>query len=247
MTRRVRIAIVGAGTAGLAALAWVRKETQDFVLVNDGAYGTTCARVGCMPSKALIEVANSLHALRYFHDAGVLERLPSGPDIASVLAHVRRVRDRLVEDVLKLTDDLGERNIAGRARLVAPHALDIGGQRIEAERIVLATGSRPIVPDAWRRLDDRIVTTDELFEQPSLPQRIAVVGLGAVGTELAQALARLGLRVSAFGRRAAPCAYYHPTLEEALRGALRDAVKQLPFERAPDLAMCERPAAAALG
>ena len=66
MKRRVDVAIVGAGTAGLSALAVVRQSTENFVLINDGAYGTTCARVGCMPSKALIEAANALHAGRYF-------------------------------------------------------------------------------------------------------------------------------------------------------------------------------------
>ena len=56
----VDVAIIGAGSAGLAALRQVRKRTESFVIINDGAYGTTCARVGCMPSKALIEAACSL-------------------------------------------------------------------------------------------------------------------------------------------------------------------------------------------
>jgi len=61
MEKKVDVAIVGAGTAGLSALREVRKVTEDFVIINGGAYGTTCARVGCMPSKVLIQVANDFH------------------------------------------------------------------------------------------------------------------------------------------------------------------------------------------
>ena len=93
----------------------------------------------------------------------------------AVLQHVRRIRDGLVQGVLKLTEGLGERNVAGRARFVAPGTLEVNGERIEAARVVIATGSRPIVPDAWRGLGDRILTTDDLFEQPDLPRRIAVL------------------------------------------------------------------------
>ena len=61
MTKSYDVAIIGAGSAGLSALRVVRKQTDNFVLINHGSYGTTCARVGCMPSKALIEAANAFH------------------------------------------------------------------------------------------------------------------------------------------------------------------------------------------
>ena len=61
MTRKVKVAIVGAGTAGLNAMAQVRRQTDDFVLINGGELGTTCARVGCMPSKVAIQVADDFH------------------------------------------------------------------------------------------------------------------------------------------------------------------------------------------
>lgn len=198
MTRSCDVAIIGAGTAGLSALAVVRKKTESFVLINDGAYGTTCARVGCMPSKALIEVAKALHRRGGLREMGIAGGEALRADIPEVLRHVRRVRDGLVQGVLKLTAGLGERNLSGRARLAGPGAIEVASERIEARRIIIATGSHPVVPAPWRSLGDRLLTTDDLFEQTDLPRRIAVVGLGAVGAEMAQALARFGLEVTGF-------------------------------------------------
>jgi len=221
MARRCEVAIIGAGTAGLAALAAVRRTTDDVVIVNDGPYGTTCARVGCMPSKALIEVGRALHHSRGFAGAGISGTEGLAVDLPAVLAHVRRVRDGLVQGVLKLTEGLGGRSIAGRARLLGPQALEVNGERIDAARIIIATGSRPIVPKAWEALGERLVTTDALFEQPDLPRRIAVVGLGAVGAEMAQALARLGLEVSGFDAAERVAGLSDPAVNDAAVALLR--------------------------
>ena len=194
----VDIAIVGAGTAGLAALREVRRHTDNFVLINDGPYGTTCARVGCMPSKALIAAANAFHARVRLSEFGIEGGEHLRADIPRVLHRVRMLRDHFVKGVLRSTDDLGERSMAGRARLDGPNTLIVNGQRIEARRIILAPGSSPIVPKAWRSLGDRILTSDSLFEQEDLPARIGVIGLGAIGVEIAQALSRLGIEVHAF-------------------------------------------------
>jgi dihydrolipoamide dehydrogenase len=76
--------------------------------------------------------------------------------------------------------------------------VEVNGRVLEARSIVLATGSRPTVPEAWKPLGDRLLTTDTLFEELALPSRLAVIGLGPVGLEMAQALARLGVRVTGF-------------------------------------------------
>ncbi len=198
MIEKVDVAIVGAGTAGLAALREVRKETDDFVIVNKRPYGTTCARVGCMPSKTLIAAANAFHARTSMATFGIDGSDRLTVDIPAVLARVRRLRDDFVEGVLKATDELGERDISGHARLDGPNTLDIEDRKIEARQIILAPGSSPIVPKAWQDLGDDILTTDTLFEQQDLPRRIGVIGLGAIGVEMAQALARLGLEVHGF-------------------------------------------------
>ncbi len=192
------VAIIGAGTAGLAALREVRRATENFVVIDAGPFGTTCARVGCMPSKALIEVAKALHQRDFLAAAGIAGTVALKVDRPAVLRHVRKLRDAYVDGVLKVTDELGGRVVVGRARFVAPDTLEVGARRLQARHIIIATGSRPVVPQPWRELRDRILTSDDLFEQETLPDRIAVVGLGAIGVEMAQALARLGIAVTGF-------------------------------------------------
>lgn len=199
MTETVDVAIIGAGSAGLAALSEVKKRTQNVVIINDGPWGTTCARVGCMPSKLLIEAANAFHHRTTFEEFGIRGADQLTVDRSTVLRRVRRLRDTFVASTLNATEALGDRAITGRARLLGPTRLQVNGTEIIARHIIIATGSRPVVPAPWRALGDRIQTTDTLFEQTTLPNRMAVVGLGPLGAELAQALSRLGVSVTAFG------------------------------------------------
>ncbi|MBW8367590.1 MAG: dihydrolipoyl dehydrogenase [Arenimonas sp.] len=196
----VDVAIIGAGSAGLAALRQVRKRTESFVIINDGAYGTTCARVGCMPSKALIEAAHAFHARRRLGTFGIRGGEALSVDLPAVMARVRELRDFFVAGVVKATDALDERSIAGRARLLGAGHLAVGEREFRAKRIILAPGSHPIVPGPWRAFGDRVQTSDSIFELPTLPPRVAVIGLGAIGIEFAQAMAQLGIQVTAFGR-----------------------------------------------
>jgi len=195
---KVDTVIVGAGTSGLSALREVRRYTDDFLLVNEGGWGTTCAAVGCMPSKALIEAANAFHRRHAFEEFGIRGADGLQADTPAVLARVRKMRDDFVKGPESMPEKLGQRAVSGRARLIGPGRLEVDGRTIEARAIILAPGSSPIVPPDWAAFGDRILTTDSLFERRDLPQRIAVIGMGAVGVEIAQALARLGHTVAGF-------------------------------------------------
>lgn len=220
MAESVDVIIIGAGTAGLSALREVSRKTDNFLLINDGSWGTTCARVGCMPSKALIEAANAYHRRHDFEAFGISGGEELAVDVPAVLARVRRLRDDFVKGALKATEDLGERRLAARARLLGPDRIEAGGREIIAGRIIIATGTRPVVPEAWARFGDRILTSDTLFEQQDLPQRIAVVGLGAIGVELAQALSRLGIVVAGFDAAESLAGLSDPEVTRALGTAL---------------------------
>ena len=198
--KKVDVAILGSGSAGLYALGKVRPSGKSFVLINGGTAGTTCARVGCMPSKAMIQVAEDYHRRGILGRYGVdgHEQLELNGEEA--MEHIRDLRDTFVDRVLSnSTDNLSdELFIEGYASFVDPHTLEVNGQRIRAEKIIIATGTRPLIPGPWRAFGDRILTTDQIFELEQLPASLAVVGLGVIGLEIGQSLARLGVEVTGF-------------------------------------------------
>ena len=196
--RQVDVAIIGSGSAGLYAMSKVRPSGKSMVLINGGELGTTCARVGCMPSKAIIQVAEDFHRRGVFKRFGLEGEEALSLDVGEAMEYVQDLRDMFVERVVSnSTDKMPEGMfIDGYARFVEPHVLEMeDGQRIRAGRIIIATGSRPLVPDAWQPFRDRILTTDEFFELEELPKSIAVVGLGVIGLEIGQSLHRLGCSV----------------------------------------------------
>ena len=197
--KTVDVAIIGSGTSGLNAMGQVRRARKSFVLINGGEAGTTCARVGCMPSKAMIQVAEDFHRRTHLGKYGIAGHEDLTLDLPEALEHVQNMRDIFVDRVLEhSTDKLGEEFIEGYARFIEPTLLEVEGQRIRAGRVVIATGSRPLVPKLWQAFGDRIITTDELFEYQDLPAAIGVIGLGTIGLELGQSLQRLGISVTGF-------------------------------------------------
>ena len=195
------VAIIGAGTAGMAAYRAALEHTSRVLLVESGAYGTTCARVGCMPSKLLIAAADATHAVAGASRFGVFAG-PAKIDGRAVMARVRSERDRFVGFVVDTVHHWpSEHKLVGHARFLDDHTLQVGATQVRAHRIVIATGSRPAVPEAWRlALGDRLIVNDDVFDWTDLPRSVAVVGAGVIGLELAQALHRLGVRVRLYGR-----------------------------------------------
>jgi dihydrolipoamide dehydrogenase len=206
MSRRIEtdVAVIGAGTGGLSARRAATKEGARALLIEGGPYGTTCARVGCMPSKLLIAAADAAHGARTAGGFGVV--VPEvRVDGKAVLERVRRERDRFVGFVVDSTEAIdADQRLRGKARFEAPTRLSVelpdGGKvQVDARSVVIATGSTPFVPDVLRGLGDRLLTSDGIFEIEDLPKSVAVIGTGVVGLELGQALARLGSRVVVIG------------------------------------------------
>ncbi|WP_456269961.1 dihydrolipoyl dehydrogenase [Kushneria sp. AK178] len=199
--RRVDVAIIGAGSAGLGAYNAARAHTDSVIMIEGGPYGTTCARVGCMPSKLLIAAAETAHQL---HDASAFGIHVDGAihiNGRDVMARVKRERDHFVDGVLDSVDSIdSEHRLRGHAVFESATSLIVDDHtRIHAERIVIATGSSPDYPDFLEAAGDRLITNNDLFYWDDLPESIAVFGPGVVGLELGQALSRLGVRVRMFG------------------------------------------------
>src|SRR5512139_2580304 len=146
------VIIIGAGSAGLSALREIKKRTENFLLINDGPWGTTCTRVGCMPSKALIEAANAFHRRMSFDIFGIHGADYLTVDMSHLMQRVRRLRDDFVSSTLKATEALGARAISGHARLLGPNQVLVNDQTLRTKKIIIATGSRPIVPTKWNTL-----------------------------------------------------------------------------------------------
>ncbi|WP_428603296.1 dihydrolipoyl dehydrogenase [Sedimenticola sp.] len=198
--KNVDVAIIGSGSAGLYALGRVKAAGKSFVLINGGAQGTTCARVGCMPSKALIQLAEDFHRCGILGRYGVEGHKSLTLDGEEAMGHVQDLRDTFVDRVISnstahMGDDVF---IEGYARFLEPNLLEVNETRIRAANIIIATGSRPIVPKPWMAFSERILTTDTLFELEELPESLAVVGLGVIGLEIGQSMARLGVEVTGF-------------------------------------------------
>lgn len=197
----VDVAVIGGGTAGLGAYRAAKAHTKKVVMIEGGPYGTTCARVGCMPSKLLIAAAEAVHHIQKAPGFGVHPEGEIRIDGREVMARVKRERDRFVGFVLEGVDSIpDEDKIQGYARFVDAHTLIVDDHtEIHAERIVIATGSRPSWPAAWNELGDRLIINDDVFNWDDLPQSVAVFGPGVIGLELGQALHRLGVQVIMFG------------------------------------------------
>jgi dihydrolipoamide dehydrogenase len=172
------------------------------LLIEGGPHGTTCARVGCMPSKLLIAPADAVHAVERFAGFGLQLNGTIDVDGKAVMARVRSERDRFVGFVTRGVDAIPETDkVHGRARFVDGTTLVVDERTtVRAASIVIATGSSPSWPAAWKALGDRLLTNETLFDLTDLPDSVAVFGPGVIGLELGQALHRLGVRVKVFGR-----------------------------------------------
>jgi dihydrolipoamide dehydrogenase len=218
--RSVDVAVVGAGTAGLAAYDAAVARTHSVVLIEHGPPGTTCARVGCMPSKLLLAAAEVAHTARHGAPFGI--DCSVQVDGRAVMDRVRRERDRFVNLALADMSRIPAQNrIQGHARFTAPRVLEVDGRSIEARAVVIATGTSPSVPKEFDAVRDRIVSSDDVFAWSTLPESLAVFGSGPVGVELGQALHRLGVRVRVFGRGGALGPLTDPVVRAAAMAALR--------------------------
>ncbi len=210
------VVVIGSGTAGLAAYRAALLYTKSVVMIEAGPYGTTCARVGCMPSKLLIAAAEAAHSIEAAPAFGIH---PMGETVINgreVMDRVKRERDRFVGFVLESVDGIpAEHKIQGRAKFIDDHTIQVDDAlQITAKRVVIATGSRPSWPDSFDELGDRLVVNDDIFNWDDLPKSVAVFGPGVIGLELGQALHRLGVDVIMFGRSASVGPLSDPDLRE---------------------------------
>lgn len=206
--REVEVAIIGAGSAGLYCMGQIKRFTDNFVLIDGGELGTTCARVGCMPSKVMIQVAEDFHRRTIFDREGIEGGEQLSVNIPEAMEHVQDLRDTFVDMTLSHSTDIlpEDKLIESNVQFIDENTLETeDGEKIHAKKIIIATGSRPVMPAAWAEFSDHIFTTDEIFEHEELPQSVAVIGLGVIGLEIGQSLHRLGVKVTGIDQLTSIC------------------------------------------
>ncbi|HFB4547877.1 TPA: dihydrolipoyl dehydrogenase [Neisseria gonorrhoeae] len=196
------IVVIGGGTAGMGAFRNARLHSDNVYLIENNVFGTTCARVGCMPSKLLIAAAEARHHALHTDPFGVhLDKDSIVVNGEEVMRRVKSERDRFVGFVVTDVEEWpADKRIMGSAKFIDEHTVQIDDHiQIAAKSFVIATGSRPVILPQWQSLGDRLIINDDVFSWDTLPKRVAVFGPGVIGLELGQALHRLGVKVEIFG------------------------------------------------
>ncbi len=181
---RYHLVVLGAGTAGLITAIGAAGLGARVALVEQAAMGGDCLNIGCVPSKALLEYTRRHSRPVSFDDA---------------YEWLRKVRAEISEhDSVERYSENGVDVFLGSARLLNDTTVQVNEQRLSARRIVLATGARAAIPPIPGLAECEPLTNETLFDLQAPPASLAILGAGAIGCEIAQAFARLGVEVQVF-------------------------------------------------
>ncbi|MCH9046839.1 MAG: FAD-dependent oxidoreductase [SAR324 cluster bacterium] len=197
---RYNLVVIGAGSAGLLVAAGAAGLGARVALVERDKMGGDCLNYGCVPSKALLRSARAAaEPRRRRYGVGAAQPVPRWTEVA---ARVQSVIDTIApNDSVERFESLGVDVLLGRARLTSPHTVEVAlhdgpTRSLEGKRIVLATGSGPLVPPIPGLEDAGYLTNETVFSHREQPGRLLVLGGGPIGVELGQAFARLGSQVT---------------------------------------------------
>jgi pyruvate/2-oxoglutarate dehydrogenase complex dihydrolipoamide dehydrogenase (E3) component len=193
---RYNLVVVGAGTAGLVSAAGAAGLGAKVALIERHLMGGDCLNVGCVPSKALIGAARAAVAVRDAAEFGI--HVPEGVrvDFGQVMERMRRLRASIApNDSAKRFSELGVDVFIGNGRLVDSHTLEVAGENLRFKKAVIATGARASAPPIPGLDQVEYLTNETLFSLTELPKRLAVIGAGPIGCEMAQAFRRFGSEV----------------------------------------------------
>ncbi len=188
--------VIGAGAAGLVTASGAGRLGARVALVEKGRFGGECLWTGCVPSKALIRTAQTLHDARHA-DAVGLSSTEIPFEFADVMRSMREVIGRIQpHDDPETVRQRGVVPLHGAATILGPGRVRVDGEELTTKRIVIATGSRPLVPPIANLAETGYLTHESILELERQPQRLIVLGAGPIGLEFAQIFNRLGTAVT---------------------------------------------------
>ena len=193
------LVVIGAGTAGLVAAAIASNLGAKVALIEKRLMGGDCLNFGCVPSKALIRASKAYNEISGCSRFGLEVDGPLVVNTSSVMKWVRSVRSVVsVNDSVQRFTQLGVDVFIGEATFAGPKQVYVGDSTLNFRKAVICTGTNPFIPDIPGLIQDACLTNETVFELDSIPERLAVIGAGPVGCELAQAFSRLGSKVTLF-------------------------------------------------
>lgn len=223
MTTRIKtdVLIIGAGSGGLSVAAGAVQMGADVTLLEGHKMGGDCLNYGCVPSKALIKTGKTAHAQQHSAQYGV-ENAGGVVDYAAAKDHVADVISQIAPvDSVERFEGLGVRVIREYGRFISDKEVQAGDTIITARRIVVATGSSPLVPPIPGLKDVPYETNETLFDLREKPEHLIIIGGGPIGIEMAQAHVRMGCKVTVIeGDRA--LGKDDPELAEVVLQTMRD-------------------------
>jgi pyruvate/2-oxoglutarate dehydrogenase complex dihydrolipoamide dehydrogenase (E3) component len=196
---RYNLVVIGAGTAGLVTAAGAAGLGAKVALVERHFLGGDCLNVGCVPSKCIIRSSRVVADIRDGSQFGI--RVPEGmeADFPAVMERMRRLRARISDhDSAKRFKELGVDVFLGEGRFSGPDTVEVAGKTLKFKKAVIATGTRPVHPAIDGIAEVGFLTNETVFSLTERPRRLAVIGGGPIGCELAQAFRRLGCEVTLF-------------------------------------------------
>ncbi len=187
------LAVIGAGAGGLNSALTAVSAGKRVVLIERHKLGGECTWAGCIPSKALIQIAKDVKVAEKYASVSI--------EGAAIMRKVRALIEEAHQaEAVPMLRDSGIEYLRGTARLIDNSTVDVDGQTIHADRLVIATGSSPVVPSIPGLQSVPYLTNENIFQLESLPDSLIVLGAGAIGVELSQAFQRLGVKVKLVDR-----------------------------------------------
>lgn len=196
---RYNLVVIGAGTAGLVTAAGAAGLGAKVALVERHFLGGDCLNVGCVPSKCVIRSSRAAADIRDAVQFGVRVQGETEVDFSAVMERMRRLRARISEhDSAQRFKELGVDLFLGEGRFSGPDTVEVAGKILRFKKAVIATGTRPVSPAIDGIEETGFLTNETVFSLTERPGRLAVIGGGPIGCELAQAFRRLGCEVTLF-------------------------------------------------
>ncbi|HIJ96872.1 MAG TPA: mercuric reductase [Desulfuromonadales bacterium] len=197
-TGRYNLVVIGGGTAGLISAAGAAGLGAKVALIERHLLGGDCLNVGCVPSKALIRASRALYDVRNSSEFGVQSAAHLGFDFGAAMERMRRIRSEISyhDSARRYRDELGVDVFLGQGSFSGRDSIEVAGTTLRFKKAAVCTGARAAAP-AIPGLDEAgYLTNETIFSLTELPPRLAVIGAGPIGCELAQTFSRFGSRVS---------------------------------------------------